>query len=290
MSRLRSTALCLAPGRARCVGGAAARGRKIPCRSCIAMVPCVLLIENRGGGYQLRPLEESTSCDSRESVIPSTSPSLYTLHLYGTFHVMQRTMRLKLHPMPEQAHRLTATLAQCTDAFNWVCAYGWEHNEKNGVRLHHATYYPVKKVCPSLVSDLVIQAWVKATEALKSAFARRKAQRKVSCPRSQRCAHGMELCTVAAVCGIQGRRSGPGYSGYRPTPHVANLLALRLHAPGRSALASPFSGSALWAHATCRPQRGEKYCGQIPCQSWYIFGWYAVVNRRIVPSATRGEG
>jgi predicted transposase len=97
---------------------------------------------------------------------------------------MQRTMRLKLHPMPEQAHTLTATLAQFTDAFNWVCAYGWEHNEKNGVRLHHAMYYPVKKVCSGLVSDLVIQTRVKATEALQSAFA----QRKVSCPRSQRCA------------------------------------------------------------------------------------------------------
>lgn len=146
------------------------------------MVPCALLIENRGGGYQLRPLEESTSYDSRDSVIPSTSPSLYTLHLYGTFHVMRRTMRLKPHPMPEQAHTLTATHAQFTNAFNWVCAYGWEHNEKNGVRLHHATYYPVKKVCPGLVSDLVIQARDKATEVLKSAFT----QRKVSCPWSQR--------------------------------------------------------------------------------------------------------
>ena len=251
------------------------------------MVPCALLIENRGGGYELRPLEESTSCDSRDSVIPSTSPSLYTLHLYGTFHVMQRIMCLKLHPVPEQAHTLTATLAQCTDAFNWVCAYGWEHNEKNGVRLHHATYYPVKKVCPGLVSDLVMQARVKAAEALKSAFARRKAQRKVSCPRSQRCA---ARYTVAAVCGIQGRRSGPGRRGYGPAPHVANLLALRLQAPGESALASLFPGSALWVHATCRSQRGEKYCGQISCQSWYIFGWCAVVNRRIVLSSTRGEG
>jgi len=83
MSRLRSTALCLAPGRstglprrAGRVGGAAAVGRKIPCRSCIAMVPCALLIENRGGGYQLRPLEESTSCDSRDNVLLSTSPFL----------------------------------------------------------------------------------------------------------------------------------------------------------------------------------------------------------------------
>jgi len=241
------------------------------------------------------------SCDSRDSVIPSTSPSLYTLytlHLYGTFHVMQRTMRLKLHPMPEQVHTLTATLAQCTDAFNWVCAYGWEHNEKNGVRLHHATYYPVKKVCPGLVSDFVIQARVKATEALKSAFARRKAQRKVSCLRSRASQARrrattvacLELCTVAAVCGIQSGRSGPRRGGYRPTPHVANLLALRLQAPGESTLASPFPVSALWVHAACRPQRGEKYCGQIPCQSWYIFGWRAVVNRRIVPSSPRGEG
>ena len=55
---------------------------------------------------------------------------------------MQRTMRLKLHPMPEQVHTLTATLAQCTDAFNWMCAYGWEHNEKNGVRLYHAQSVP----------------------------------------------------------------------------------------------------------------------------------------------------
>src|SRR5215831_3567397 len=100
----------------------------------------------------------------------------------------------------------------------------------------------------------------------------------------------LELCTVAAVCGIQGRRSGPGRSGYRSMPHVANLLALRLQAPGESALASPFPVSALWVHAPCRPQHGEKYCGQIPCQSWYIFGWCAVVNRRIVPSSTRGEG
>ena len=72
--------------------------------------------------------------------------------------------------------------------------------------------------------------------------------------------------------------------------HVANLLALRLQAPGESVLASPFPVSALWVHAPCRPQHGEKYCGQIPCQSWYIFGWRAVVNRRIVPSCTRGKG
>ncbi len=59
---------------------------------------------------------------------------------------------------------------QFTEAFNAVCAYGWQQYEKNGVRLHHATYRTTKEACPGLVSDLLIQARVKATEALKSAF------------------------------------------------------------------------------------------------------------------------
>jgi hypothetical protein len=65
-------------------------------------------------------------------------------------------------------------LRQFTQAFNEVCAYGWQTQEKNGVKLHHGTYYDTKASCPGLVSglvsDLLIQARVKATEALKSAF------------------------------------------------------------------------------------------------------------------------
>ena len=83
---------------------------------------------------------------------------------------MHRTVRIQLHPTPEQAHALHETLQQFTQAFNDVCRYGWEHLEKNGVKLHHATYYATKASCPGLVSDLLIQARVKATEALKSAF------------------------------------------------------------------------------------------------------------------------
>jgi len=78
-------------------------------------------------------------------------------------------------------------VSQFTAAFNHVCAYGWTHTEKNGVQLHHATYYAAKAACPGLVSDLVIQARVKATEALKSAFARQQADRPTSCPRSTQC-------------------------------------------------------------------------------------------------------
>jgi putative transposase len=83
---------------------------------------------------------------------------------------MDRTVRIQLHPTPEQAQALHETLGQFTQAFNAVCAYGWQHKEKNGVKLHHATYYDTKETCPGLVSDLLIQARVKATEALKSAF------------------------------------------------------------------------------------------------------------------------
>lgn len=87
---------------------------------------------------------------------------------------MDRTVRIQLHPTPEQAKALDETLVQFTRAFNQVCSYGWEHQEKNGVRLHHETYRDTKLSCPGLVSDLLIQARVKATEALTSGFTWKK--------------------------------------------------------------------------------------------------------------------
>jgi len=83
---------------------------------------------------------------------------------------MDRTVRIHLHPTSEQREALQETLVQFTQAFNAVCVYGWHHREKNGVKLHHALYYETKAACPGLVSDLLIQARVKATEALKSAL------------------------------------------------------------------------------------------------------------------------
>ncbi|GHO61406.1 transposase [Ktedonobacter sp. SOSP1-52] len=101
------------------------------------------------------------------------------------------------------------TLTQFTLAYNHVCASGWQHGEKNGVKLHHATYYETKALCSGLVSDLLIQARVKATETLRSAFTWKakkeaayprkvaKAQKQgkpiptfkpVRCPRSEQCA------------------------------------------------------------------------------------------------------
>ena len=83
---------------------------------------------------------------------------------------MDRTIKVQLHPTPEQATALSETVAQFTHAYNMVCEYGWNTREKNGVTLHHAMYYDTKASCPTLVSDLLIQARVKATETLKSAF------------------------------------------------------------------------------------------------------------------------
>jgi IS605 OrfB family transposase len=82
---------------------------------------------------------------------------------------------------------LAETARQFTVAFSLVCAHGWAHGEKNGVRLHHATYAASKEAAPGLVSDLHIQARVKATEATKSALALQKKGRAVSCPQAMTC-------------------------------------------------------------------------------------------------------
>jgi len=106
---------------------------------------------------------------------------------------MQRTIRIKLAPAPAQAAALAQTSIQFTAVFNAVCAYGWQHREKNGIELHRALYYPLKAEYPALVSDLHVQARVKATEAISSGlnlrrkYAREQIERKVSQPHSAAC-------------------------------------------------------------------------------------------------------
>ncbi len=102
---------------------------------------------------------------------------------------MQRTIRIKLQPTREQATALLETRRQFTDVFNAVAAYGWQERIKKGVTLHHGLYYPLKAQYPDLVSDLHIQARVKATEAVGSALQLAKdPQRTVNQPRSWGCA------------------------------------------------------------------------------------------------------
>lgn len=96
-------------------------------------------------------------------------------------------MRLRLLPTHEQVGVLAHTAEHFTQAFNHVCREGWRTGEKNGVRLHHATYRESKTLAPGLVSDLHIQARVKATEAVKSALDRQKKGRPVSCPHARAC-------------------------------------------------------------------------------------------------------
>mgnify|MGYP001572089095 FL=1 len=100
---------------------------------------------------------------------------------------MTRTVQVTLNPTSEQAPALAETSRCFTEAFNHVCACGWTNDEKNGVTLHHLTYFPLREQLPRLNSDLVCSARVKATETLKSVFARAKAKCKAGQPHSSAC-------------------------------------------------------------------------------------------------------
>jgi putative transposase len=103
---------------------------------------------------------------------------------------MQRTVRLKLQPTPEQQQVLLETVEQHTACYNAVAQYGWDNDLKNGVELHKATYYDLRGQYPELPAQLVVAARMRATESLASAFALRKKKnskgefKKVTCPQS----------------------------------------------------------------------------------------------------------
>ena len=100
---------------------------------------------------------------------------------------MQRTIRIQLDPSPAQAEALAETSRQFTQAFNHVCRYGWQQRLTNGVKLHHETYYGMRDLLPALPTNLLIQARVKATEAIKSALTLQRTGRKVGMPQSRAC-------------------------------------------------------------------------------------------------------
>jgi putative transposase len=141
---------------------------------------------------------------------------------------MQRTIRLKLAPSPEQAAILKDTLEQSTACFSRVAAYGWRNCEKNGVNLHRATYYPLRSEFPRLPAQLVCAARVKATEALRSALALAKGGRKVSCPTSDRAPIRYDARTyrllmdqrIASLATVAGRQP----ILFKGNPHAASLL------------------------------------------------------------------
>jgi putative transposase len=100
---------------------------------------------------------------------------------------MQRTVRIRLTPSLAQAEILAETSRQFTHAFNQAVRIGWDVRVSNATKLHYLAYYPVKMDHPTLVSDLINQARVKAAEALRSAFALQEQARKVTMPQSDAC-------------------------------------------------------------------------------------------------------
>ena len=126
---------------------------------------------------------------------------------------MKATLRLKLHTDPATEAVLHETLRQSTECVNVVCRYGWNHNERNGIRLHHATYRSLRAAYDHLPSQLVVSARMKAAEALKCVAERRKQGKKVSCPQSPLCpirydarSYGVNLSDgIASLATVAGR-------------------------------------------------------------------------------------
>jgi putative transposase len=106
-------------------------------------------------------------------------------------NMIQRTIRIKLHPTNEQATLLLDTIAQYTQSFNDVCKLADEQHLTNGVALHHATYYQ-QQAGSDLPSQLIVSARMKATEATRSVMELRKkrvkseAERKAKCERQSK--------------------------------------------------------------------------------------------------------
>src|SRR5216683_2675738 len=95
---------------------------------------------------------------------------------------VQRTVRLRLKPTPEQRAGLLETVRLATACFNAVAAHGWKHEQRNSVELHKATYYLLRAEHPSLQSQLVVSARMRAGEAITSALTRKKQGRRTACP------------------------------------------------------------------------------------------------------------
>ena len=100
--------------------------------------------------------------------------------------IIQRTIKLRLRPTPEQASILTQAIQAYTDSFNQVSAYGWTHKVFNGIELHKATYRTQRELF-ALPSQLAISARMKATEALVSVKALLRKGKKAHQPQSLRC-------------------------------------------------------------------------------------------------------
>ena len=92
---------------------------------------------------------------------------------------LTRTAKIKLNI---SFGEILPTLLAYTKAFNFVCQTGFQQKEKNGINLHKLSYQTTREYLPS---QLAISARMKATEALRSVFA--KQNKYYSCPKSKLC-------------------------------------------------------------------------------------------------------
>jgi putative transposase len=101
-----------------------------------------------------------------------------------------RTIKLQLPQDPV----LVETIRLYTNAFNFVCDTGFPGKITNGITLHRKTYETVREYLPA---QLACSARVKATEALKSVFARKKKirgkKRKTEKIKLQKCPYSKQM-------------------------------------------------------------------------------------------------
>src|SRR3990167_8709534 len=221
--------------RSRQVEGAGGCSRK---SSIAASPPALGVSETRKLSISAKPIRNralGTLCLSGGRKARSSFLVMCLTESQGIWYAMHmnRTVRIPLQATPEQADALAETTRLFTDAFNTVCAYGWEHGETNGVHLHHATYYACKSAAPALVSDLHIQARVKATEAIKSALTLKRKSRKISPPMADACPPRYNVNTFKVdwntrrvrLSTAQGRMSLPFHVPEYATAYVGGKVA-----------------------------------------------------------------
>ena len=161
---------------------------------------------------------------------------------------VQRTVRLRLKPLPEQRAILVETLRQSTACFNAVTAYGWDHEQRNSVKLHKATYYPLRAEYPSLPSQLVCSARVRAGETITSALTRKRQGRRTSCPTAANVPIRYDARSYRLVGGatslatVEGRQT----VSFSTNPYAAGVLA---QATGFDSADLILRKGKLWLHA-----------------------------------------
>jgi putative transposase len=80
---------------------------------------------------------------------------------------LKRTLCIKIHPTRQQEEALFALRAEFSKGCNQIAKIGLEENCFNRVKLHHLSYYQVRKEC-ALASQMVCNGIRAVTGAYKS--------------------------------------------------------------------------------------------------------------------------